>query len=174
MHITFKLLEIASNIFSKSYQLKDLYLLSLTEGFNLNINIYESISNNLSYKINYKGTSKKIRISLMKQKLCLGVSQIKFCNQNQTIDIYLDNSKDISKKIKLTILCQIINNKENKKTPNDKMFKSPDKTLSNTSTLTISSCMSHAIKKNIKTTPINKISKRNKNYIRNNSQNNLI
>jgi hypothetical protein len=51
----------------------------------------------------------------MKQKLCLGVSQIKFCNQNQTIDIYLDNSKDISKKIKLTILCQIINNKENKK-----------------------------------------------------------
>ena len=174
MQINFKLLEIASNIFSKSYQLKDLYLLSLTEGFNLNINIYESISNNLSYKINYKGTSKKIRISLMKQKLCLGVSQIKFCNQNQTIDIYLDNSKDISKKIKLTILCQIINNKENKKTTNDKIFKSPDKTLSNTSTLTISSCMSHVIKKNIKTTPINKITKKNRNYIRNNSQNNLI
>ena len=174
MQITFKLLEIASNIFSKSYQLKDLYLVSLTEGFDLNINIYESISNNLSYKINYKGTSKKIRICLMKEKLCLGVSQIKFSNQNQTIEIYLDKSKDISKKIKLTILCNIINNKLNKKSTNDKMFKSPDKTSSNTSTLTISSCMSHAIKKNITTTPINKIAKKNKNYFRNNSQNNFI
>ena len=73
MHITFKLLEIASNIFSKSYQLKDLYLISLTEGFNLKINIYESISNNLSYEINYKGISNKIRISLMKEKICLGI-----------------------------------------------------------------------------------------------------
>jgi hypothetical protein len=40
----------------------------------------------------------------MKEKLCLGVSQIKFSNQNQTIEIYLDKSKDISKKIKLTML----------------------------------------------------------------------
>ena len=66
MKINFKLLEIASNIFSKSNQLKDLYITSLTEGFNLKINIYESISNNLSYTINYKGASKKIKICLLK------------------------------------------------------------------------------------------------------------
>ena len=109
----------------------------------------------------------------MKEKLCLGVSQITFSNKNQTIEIYFDSSKDISKKIKLIIFCNIINNKENKP-KNDKMFKSPDKTSSNTSTLTISTCMSHAIKKNNKTTPINKITKKNKNYLRNNSQNGLI
>ena len=95
MKINFKLLEIASNIFSKSYQLKDLYLVSLIDGFDLNINIYESISNNLSYKINYKGTSKKIRICLMKESLCLGVSQIAFSNRKQTIEIYFDKSKNI-------------------------------------------------------------------------------
>ena len=177
MQITFKLLEIASNIFSKAYQLKDLYLVSLTEGFNLNINIYESISNNLSYKINYKGISKKIRICLMKEKICLGVGQITFSNQTQKIEIYLNNTKNISKKIRLTILCHITNNINNKKITDDKSFKSSDKTSSNTSTLTISSsCMSHVIKKKIKSTPINKITKKinNYNYIRNNSQNSLI
>ena len=65
MQITFKLLEIASNLFSKSNQLKGLYLTSLTEGFNLKINIFESISNNLSYTINYKGASKKIKLCLI-------------------------------------------------------------------------------------------------------------
>ena len=173
MHITFKLLEIASNIFSKSYQLKDLYLISLTEGFNLKINIYESISNNLSYEINYKGISNKIRISLMKEKICLGIGQIIFSNQKQNLDIYLDNTKSITKKIKLTILCKITN-MNSKKTINEKLYKSPDKTSSNTSTLTISSCMSQAIQNKIKSTPINKISKiNNNNYQRNNSQNNI-
>ena len=98
MQITFKLLEIASNIYSKSNQLKDLYLLSLTEGFNLKINIYESISNNLSYSINYKGISQKIKLCLIKGQICIGIGQIIISNKKQTIEIFPEFGKNLSMK----------------------------------------------------------------------------
>ena len=181
MQITFKLIEIASNIFSKSTQLKDLYLTSLTKGFNLNINIYESISNNLSYQINYKGISNKIKICLMKGKICIGISQILISNKKQKIEIYPETYKNISKKIKLIIFCDYINNKKN---TNEKKIKSPDRTSSNTnnfnncntnntSTLSLSSCVSQAIQNKIKSTPLNKITNKNKKYYRNKSQTTL-
>ena len=183
MQITFKLLEIASNIYSKSNQLKDLYLLSLTEGFNLKINIYESISNNLSYSINYKGTSQKIKLCLIKGQICIGIGQIIISNKKQTIGIFPEFGKNLSKKIKLTILCMNTNN--NKRNINDKLLKSFDKSsyntnncnncnTNNTSTLSISS--NQAIQNKRKTTPVNKITKKiktNKNFYRNNSQNNF-
>ena len=183
MQITFKLLEIASNIYSKSNQLKDLYLLSLTEGFNLKINIYESISNNLSYSINYKGTSQKIKLCLIKGQICIGIGQIIISNKKQTIEIFPEFGKNLSKKIKLTILCMNANN--NKRNINDKLLKSFDKSsyntnncnncnTNNTSTLSISS--NQAIQNKRKTTPVNKITKKiktNKNFYRNNSQNNF-
>ena len=183
MQITFKLLEIASNIYSKSNQLKDLYLLSLTEGFNLKINIYESISNNLSYSINYKGTSQKIKLCLIKGQICIGIGQIIISNKKQTIEIFPEFGKNLSKKIKLTILCMNTNN--NKRNINDKLLKSFDKSsyntnncnncnTNNTSTLSISS--NQAIQNKRKTTPVNKITKKiktNKNFYRNNSQNNF-
>ena len=171
MQITFKLLEIASNIYSKSNQLKDLYLLSLTEGFNLKINIYESISNNLSYSINYKGTSQKIKLCLIKGQICIGIGQIIISNKKQTIEIYPEFGKNLSKKIKLSILCMNANN--NKRNINDKLLKSFDKSsyntnncnncnTNNTSTLSISS--NQAIQNKRKTTPVNKITKKiNKN-----------
>ena len=183
MQITFKLLEIASNIYSKSNQLKDLYLLSLTEGFNLKINIYESISKNLSYSINYKGTSQKIKLCLIKGQICIGIGQIIISNKKQTIEIFPEFGKNLSKKIKLTILCMNTNN--NKRNINDKLLKSFDKSsyntnncnncnTNNTSTLSISS--NQAIQNKRKTTPVNKITKKiktNKNFYRNNSQNNF-
>ena len=183
MQITFKLLEIASNIYSKSNQLKDLYLLSLTEGFNLKINIYESISNNLSYSINYKGISQKIKLCLIKGQICIGIGQIIISNKKQTIEIFPEFGKNLSKKIKLTILCMNTNN--NKRNINDKLLKSFDKSsyntnncnncnTNNTSTLSISS--NQAIQNKRKTTPVNKITKKiktNKNFYRNNSQNNF-
>ena len=183
MKINFKLLEIASNIFSKSNQLKDLYITSLTEGFNLKINIYESISNNLSYTINYKGVSKKIKICLLKGKANIGFGQIIISNKKQNIEIFPENKKSTAKKIKLTILC--CNNYMNKNKMNDKLLKSPDKTSSNnnnfnnsntnnTSTLSISSCVNHVIQNRIKSTPINKIiTKNTKGCNRNKSQHNL-
>ncbi len=121
MKITFKLLEIASNIYSKPNQLKDLYLLSLTEGFNLKINIYESILNDLSYPINYKGTSQKIKLCLIKGQIYIGIGQISINNKKQTIEIYPDYTKNLSKKIKLTILCKN-NGNNNKRNINNKLF----------------------------------------------------
>ena len=182
MQITFKLIEIASNIFSKSTQLKDLYLTSLTKGFNLNINIYESISNNLFYHINYKGISNKIKICIMKGKICIGIGQILISNKKQKIEIYPETCKNISKKIKLIILCNYTNNNKN---TNDKLSKSPDRTSSNTnnfnncntnntSTLSLSSCVSQAIQNKIKPTPLNQISNKNKKDYRNKSQTTLV
>ena len=182
MQITFKLIEIASNIFSKSTQLKDLYLTSLTKGFNLNINIYESISNNLFYHINYKGISNKIKICIMKGKICIGIGQILISNKKQNIEIYPETCKNISKKIKLIILCNYTNNNKN---TNDKLSKSPDRTSSNTnnfnncntnntSTLSLSSCVSQAIQNKIKPTPLNQISNKNKKDYRNKSQTTLV
>ena len=180
MQITFKLLEIASNIFSKSNQLKGLYLTSLTEGFNLKLNIFESISNNLSHTINYKGSSQKIKLCLMKGKICIGIGQISITNKKQKIEIYPENYKNFSKKIKLTILC--CNN--SKKILNDKILKNTDRTNSNTnnfnnsntnntSTLSISSYANSVIHNKIKSTQVNKINKKNRKYYRNQSQNNL-
>ena len=185
MKITFKLLEIASNIYSKPNQLKDLYLLSLTEGFNLKINIYESILNDLSYPINYKGTSQKIKLCLIKGQIYIGIGQISINNKKQTIEIYPDYTKNLSKKIKLTILCKNNGNNNNKRNINDKLLKSFDKSsyntnncnncnTNNTSTLSISS--NQAIQNKRKATPVNKITKKiktNKNFYRNNSQNNF-
>ena len=180
MQITFKLLEIASNLFSKSNQLKGLYLTSLTEGFNLKINIFESISNNLSYTINYKGTSQKIKLCLMKGKICIGIGHISISNKKQKIEIYPEGYKNFSKKIKLTILCS--NN--SKKILNDNILKNTDRTNSNTnnfnnsntnntSTLSISTYANSVIHKKIITTQVNKINKKNRKYNRNQSQKNL-
>ena len=180
MQITFKLLEIASNLFSKSNQLKGLYLTSLTEGFNLQINIFESISNNLSYTINYKGTTQKIKLCLIKGKICIGIGHISISNKKQKIEIYPEGYKNFSKKIKLTILCS--NN--SKKILNDNILKNTDRTNSNTnnfnnsntnntSTLSISSYANSVIHKKIKTTQVNKINKKNRKYNRNQSQKNL-
>ena len=180
MQITFKLLEIASNLFSKSNQLKGLYLTSLTEGFNLKINIFESISNNLSYTINYKGTTQKIKLCLIKGKICIGIGHISISNKKQKIEIYPEGYKNFSKKIKLTILCS--NN--SKKILNDNILKNTDRTNSNTnnfnnsntnntSTLSISSYANSVIHKKIKTTQVNKINKKNGKYNRNQSQKNL-
>ena len=177
MRITFKLLEIASNIISKSNQLKDLYLISLTEGFNLKINIFESISNNLSYAINYKGNSQKIKICIKKGKICIGIGQIIISNKKQNIEIYPENHKNYSKKVKLTIICS--NN--TKKNTNDKLLKNSDGTNSNTnnfnnsntSTLSISSYVNPVIQNKIKTRQMNKITQRNRKHYRNQSQNNL-
>ena len=180
MQITFKLLEIASNLFSKSNQLKGLYLTSLTEGFNLKINIFESISNNLSYTINYKGTSQKIKLCLMKGKICIGIGHISISNKKQKIEIYPEGYKNFSKKIKLTILCS--NN--SKKILNDNILKNTDRTNSNTnnfnnsntnntSTLSLSSYANSVIHKKIITTQVNKINKKNRKYNRNQSQKNL-
>jgi hypothetical protein len=174
MQITFKLLEIASNLFSKSNQLKGLYLTSLTEGFNLQINIFESISNNLSYTINYKGTTQKIKLCLIKGKICIGIGHISISNKKQKIEIYPEGYKNFSKKIKLTILCS--NN--SKKILNDNILKNTDRTNSNTnnfnnsntnntSTLSISSYANSVIHKKIKTTQVNKINKKNRKYNRN-------
>jgi len=180
MQITFKLLEIASNLFSKSNQLKGLYLTSLTEGFNLKINIFESISNNLSYTINYKGTTQKIKLCLIKGKICIGIGHISISNKKQKIEIYPEGYKNFSKKIKLTILCS--NN--SKKILNDNILKNTDRTNSNTnnfnnsntnntSTLSISSYANSVIHKKIITTQVNKINKKNRKYNRNQSQKNL-
>ena len=185
MKITFKLLEIASNIYSKPNQLKDLYLLSLTEGFNLKINIYESILNDLSYPINYKGTSQKIKLCLIKGQIYIGIGQISINNKKQTIEIYPDYTKNLSKKIKLTILCKN-NGNNNKRNINNKLLKSFDKSslntnnfnncnTNNTSTISMSS-LKPTINNKRKTTPVNKTTKRiktSKNLYRNNSQNNL-
>ena len=182
MKIIFKLLEIASNIFSKSNQLKEIYITSLTDGFKLKVNIFESISNNLSYTINYNGISQKIKICLLKGKFCIGVGHILITNKKQKIEIYPENHKNFTKKMILTLLCYNKNNILNDKS--SEKYKSPDRTNSNknlnncntnnTSTLSISSGVNHVIQNKIKTTPINKITKRNKRYYRNKSQNSLV
>ena len=182
MQINFKLLEIASNIFSKSNQLKELYLISLTEGFNLKINIFESISNNLIYTINYKGISRKIKLGIIKGKICLGVGQIMITNKKQVIEIYPENSKNFSKKIKLTIMC---NTPSKKNTVNDKLLKSSDRTSSNTnnfnncntnntSTISLSSIVNPVIQNKIKSTAWNKVKNRNNKCYKNKCQNNLM
>ena len=180
MKIIFKLLEITSNIFSKSNQLKEIFITSLTDGFKLKVNIFESISNNISSTINYNGASQKIKICLIKGKLCIGVGQILITNKKQKIEIYPENHKNFTKKIILTLLCYNINSVNEKYSVE---YKSPDKTKSNicinncntnnTSSISISSNMNHLNQKKIKTTPINKITKRNKRYYRNKSQNSL-
>ena len=180
MKIKFKLLEIASNIFSKSNQLKDLFLKSLTQGFNLKINIFESISNNLSYAINYKGSSQKIKMCLIKGKICIGTGDIIISNKIQKIEIYPENHKNLSKKIILAILCS-----NPQKNINDNCIMRSERTSSNTnnfnncntnntSTLSISSVVNPVIQNKIKI-PLNKIkNNRNKYYYRNNSQSYLI
>ena len=180
MKIIFKLLEITSNIFSKSNQLKEIFITSLTDGFKLKVNIFESISNNISSTINYNGASQKIKICLIKGKLCVGVGQILITNKKQKIEIYPENHKNFTKKIILTLLCYNINSVNEKYSVE---YKSPDKTKSNicinncntnnTSSISISSNMNHLNQKKIKTTPINKITKRNNRYFRNKSQNSL-
>ena len=118
----------------------------------------------------------------MKGKICIGIGQILISNKKQKIEIYPETYKNISKKIKLIIFCDYTNNKKN---TNEKILKSPDRASSNTnnfnncntnntSTLSLSSCVSQAIQNKIKTTPLNKITNKNKKYYRNKSQTTLV
>ena len=159
--IIFKLFEFSSTIFSKSQQLKDINIISLTEGFELNINIFESISNNISHTINYRGNTSTIKICLRKNKLTIGIGQMNIINKRQNIKIYPTNNNPNKKLITLILFCY------NKKDFSEKYlesYKSPDKTqyykyfnnsnnsnTNNTSSFSISSLI---IKNN--KTPLNK------------------
>ena len=183
--IIFKLFEFSSTLFSKSQQLKDINIVSLTEGFELNINIFESISNNVSHTINYTGNTSTIKICLRKNKLTIGIGQMNIINKRQNIKIYPTNNNPNKKLITLILFCY------NKKDFSEKYlesYKSPDKTqyykyfnnsnnsnTNNTSSFSISSLI---IKNN--KTPLNKrqnfiINQKNKSQtnLKNNSQKKL-
>ena len=101
--IIFKLFEFSSNIFSKSHQLKDISIVSLTEGFDLNINIFESLLK--TYKINYSGNSSILKICLRKKKLTLGIGQMNIIKKKQTVKIYPTINNPDKKIITLIVLC---------------------------------------------------------------------
>ena len=105
--VIFKLLEFISSIFSKSHQLKDINIISLTKGFDLKLNIFESISKNKSYQINYIGNLSFIRICLMKNKMPIGIGQIQILNQKQkqNIKIFPINNNPNKKIINLVLIC---------------------------------------------------------------------
>ena len=101
--IIFKLFEFSSNIFSKSHQLKDISIVSLTEGFDLNINIFESLLK--TYKINYSGNSSILKICLRKKKLTLGIGQMNIIKKKQTVKIYPTINNPDKKIITLIVIC---------------------------------------------------------------------
>ena len=178
--VIFKLLEFISSIFSKSHQLKDINIISLTKGFNLKINIFESISKNKSYQINYIGNLSFIRICLMKNKIPIGLGQIYILNQKQkqNIKIFPTNNNPNKKIINLVLICY------NKKSFSEKYiesYRSPYKTTTyhsnfnncntnNTSSISISSLI---ISPNKNKTPIIKNKNQKKKGQRNKSQTNI-
>ena len=144
----FKLLEFISSIFSQSHQLKDINIISLTKGFDLKINIFESISKNKSYEINYIGNLSFVSICLIKNKIPIGLGQIQILNQKQkqNIKIFPTNNNQNKKIINLVLICY------NKKSFSEKYiesYRSPYKTTyysnfnnyntNNTSSISISS-----------------------------------
>ena len=187
MKIIVKIFEFSSSVFSKSQQLKDIYLKSITEGFDLNVNIFYSISNNISHTINYNGNLSTIKICLMKNKTSLGIGQMHIINQNQkqNIKIYPSNlnSNDNYQKNKINLILSCINKNDSSKKLLES-YKNPNKTTynnnfcssntNNTSTLSMSSLIKSPNKNNSQIINDNNKKTISKRYQRNkSSQNNI-
>lgn len=188
MKIIVKIFEFSSSVFSKSQQLKDIYLTSITEGFNLNVNIYDSISNNISHTINYNGNLSTIKICLMKNKTSLGIGQMHIINQKQKQNIKIyppnSNSNDNNQKNKINLILLCINKNDSSKKLLES-YKNPNKTTynnnnfyssntNNTSTLSMSSLIKSPNKNNSQIIIDNNKKTIPKRYQRNkSSQNNI-
>lgn len=161
MKIIFKLYEFVSSIFSTSKQLKDINIISITKGFELSINIFESISKNLSYSINYDGKLQFIKICLVKKKVSIGLGQIHILNQKrkQNIKIYPTYNNPIKKIINLIILCYNIEESSKKSlesyiNPCKKTYKKHSNNYNSNSTSSLS-ISSFILAQNKNKTPIN-------------------
>ena len=93
METKIKILEFSSDVFSKSNQLKDIYISPLFSNTNFSINIFEAISKNEEYKI--IAHTQIIKIGLFNGKSLLGVGDININKKSQKIKI---SSKDKNKK----------------------------------------------------------------------------
>ena len=85
MEITLKIIEFSSDVFSKSNQLKDIFISPLFSNTNFTINIFEAISKNEKYKI--RTHSQIIKIGLYNGKSLLGVGEMNINKQTQKIKI---------------------------------------------------------------------------------------
>ena len=149
--IIFKLFEFSSSVFTKSYQLKDINIVSLTEGFELNINIFDSLLK--SIKINYSGNASTIKICLRKKKLIIGIGQMNIIKKKQAIHIYPTNNNPDKKIITLIVLCYY----KKEFTENFESYRSPEKVsfnLNNSNNINSFSTLSLFLNKN--KTPANK------------------
>ena len=187
MKIIVKIFEFSSSVFPKSQQLKDIYLKSITEGFDLNVNIFDSISNNISHAINYNGNLSTIKICLMKNKTSLGIGQMNIINQNQKQNIKIyplnSNSNNNYQKNKINLILSCINKNDSSKKLLES-YKNPNKTTynnnfcssntNNTSTLSMSSLIKSPNKNNSQIINDNNKKTISKRYQRNkSSQNNI-
>ena len=85
MEISLKIIEFSSDVFSKSNQLKDIFISPLFSNTNFTINIFEAISQNEKYKI--RTHSPIIKIGLYNGKSLLGVGEMNINKQTQKIKI---------------------------------------------------------------------------------------
>ena len=137
MSIYFKLYEFISSFFSKSQQLKNMHIKSLTKGIDFQINIFDSISKNLSHSINCNNVPKSILIGLIKSKILIGTAELHLINQKQKINITpLKTEKHKLLDISIILLCCY-----KKQSRNIKECKTPNKLVnkSNLNTICISS-----------------------------------
>ena len=135
MEINLKIIEFSSDVFSKSTQLKDIFISPLFSNTNFTINIFEAISKNEKYKI--RTHSQIIKIGLYNGKSLLGVGEMNINRQTQKIKISSKekNTKDSNSFLNgnftnlqdndyyLTIECIISNLNSNQKDSNQKKKK---------------------------------------------------
>ena len=135
MEINIKIIEFSSDVFSKSTQLKDIFISPLFSNTNFTINIFEAISKNEKYKI--RTHSQIIKIGLYNGKSLLGVGEMNINRQTQKIKISSKekNTKDSNSFLNgnftnlqdndyyLTIECIISNLNSNQKDSNQKKKK---------------------------------------------------
>ena len=95
MEIKIKIIEFSSDVFSKSYQLKDIIISPLFSNTNFSINIFEAISKNEEYKI--KTHTPIIKIGLFNGKSLLGVGKINTQKNSQKIKISSDDKNKNNK-----------------------------------------------------------------------------
>ena len=95
MKVKLKVLEFSSDIFSKSSQLKDIYLSPLFSNIIFNINIFDAISKTSEYEI--KVNTPIIKIGLYQGKSFLGIGEIDINKKSQNIKIVSEqNTKQLN------------------------------------------------------------------------------